>query len=67
MNWRPETWKNPYAHAAPIALNKPFNHDYDIYEAGADAMLEALKEKKVPTLYLEQWKSFKFIPDEEEK
>ena len=80
MNWRPETWKNPYQHAASIPQNKFFNRDYYIYEAGADAMLEALKKEgryykwkriatvKVPSLYQEQWKGwFTFIPDEEEK
>ena len=47
MNWRPETWKNPYQHAASIPQNKFFNRDYDIYEAGADAILEALKKTGV--------------------
>jgi hypothetical protein len=50
--WRPDNWINPYTHVigttlhsgdirAPSPTEKPF---YDIYEAGSDAMLKALRE-----------------------
>ena len=95
MNWRPREWRentttsasqtgllSPYA-SFPIVV--PSSLEWDIlkrqlFEAGADAMLEALKKEgeyykwkriatvKVPGLYQEQWKGwFTFIPDEEEK
>ena len=35
MSWRPEGWENPHG----MAL------EFDIFEAGADAMLKGLKEK----------------------
>ena len=41
MNWRPNDWKNPYPE--PKLAREAFIHVYyDIYEAGAGAMLEAL-------------------------
>ena len=55
-NWRPkEGWKNPYKRGRYIAVQHPDKHigetfeneekEFQIYEAGADAMLEALKAK----------------------
>jgi hypothetical protein len=44
-NWRPEGLKNPFNRGAVVVMdreNKPVSH-YDAWEAGADAMLEALK------------------------
>ena len=38
MNWRPNDWKNPYR-------DKPDEgcFEYQVFERGADAMLEALR------------------------
>lgn len=42
--WRPDDWKNPYLKPQPD--RKAYTHIYyDIYEAGADAILKALTEK----------------------
>lgn len=47
-NWRPDNWKNPYPEPklSREAYDKVF---YDIYEAGADAVLEGLKDEGVFT------------------
>lgn len=37
--WRPAGWKNPYQ------AKWPTQQEYDAFEASADAMLKALKEK----------------------
>ena len=46
--WRPEDLKNPFSPAAITVRNvfgdKPISH-YEAFEYGADAMLEALREK----------------------
>jgi hypothetical protein len=50
-NWRPDGWKNPHdrKYLKKIHGNKPYQlQDYEshIFEAGADAMLEALKNSE---------------------
>jgi len=78
--WRPkEGWDNPFNRAAIRAYgndNKPISH-HDAYEAGADAILKALKED-TPRLFdttimeagiklekpLEERGAWYFIPDE---
>lgn len=53
MNWRPDRWKNPY-HKTEKALGTvvKFNEypEFEIFEAGADAMLEALKKNRMYSL-----------------
>ena len=51
-NWRPKDWKNPHKndddieHRCPVMETSYSNpiRDANIYEAGADAILEALRE-----------------------
>lgn len=50
MSWRPNNWPNPYKHGdsvqawdVPEAYDGVQDEEYNAYEAGADAMLEALK------------------------
>jgi hypothetical protein len=79
--WRPENWSNPY-HQEPQGnfVADEANPKYCTYEAGADAMLEALLKLPVPNdiknALLEMDKQGKtdwrrpngrviFIPDEE--
>lgn len=52
MNWRPEGWKNPYLVEPHSSVAR--TSDAPIYEAGADAMLEAIREEieKVENPYL---------------
>jgi len=42
MNWRPENWENPYPHLANLA---PAYMARYAYEAGANAMLAAVREE----------------------
>lgn len=48
MSWRPDGWVNPY-HITERALGTEvkFNQypEFEVYEAGADAVLEALKKE----------------------
>jgi len=53
MNWRPDGWKNPYDGGKEI-INEGWRvtyalkpQKYYLYEAGADAMLEALSQQNV--------------------
>lgn len=52
MNWRPDNWENPYeSEDVWIRVGKlagqalGIRYDSDVFEAGADAMLEALKRE----------------------
>ena len=47
MSWRPEDWKNPYFKKDTTGSWNEYPN-FDIFEAGADAMLEALKKNSVP-------------------
>jgi len=50
--WRPENWKNPYQRTCEKPIPDIINDDVDeAFEAGADAILEALFElaKQSPT------------------
>ena len=62
MNWRPKVgWENPYKRGRYIAVQHPDKHigetfeneekEFQIYEAGADAMLEALRAEGYPYKY----------------
>lgn len=50
MRWRPENWENPYTYknlvAKPMGIGIDFANipELTAYEAGADAMLEVLRE-----------------------
>ena len=71
-SWRPEGWENPFK-------NKDFN-GYNFYEAGADAILEALikaglrmpcKPVEVENFYVVPsdkicWGTWVWIPDDKE-
>ena len=77
MNWRPEGWKNIKQIAAPLARDEAgmkacerYNH---LFEAGADAMLEALRKQALPPddyaegLYLlNENDALVLIPEDEE-
>lgn len=77
MSWRPEEgWNNPHEPVAGASttaiLIKAFEHT--AYEAGADAMLEALKKQgkyleagKMPMFTYPVSGHLVFIPDEEVK
>ena len=46
--WRPSNWENPFHKTADFGYGKESwneNPEFGAYEAGADAMLEALKKK----------------------
>ena len=53
MSWRPDNWGNPYTDLTEEAITEKYlilaleepKSDYEIFEAGADAMLEALRER----------------------
>jgi hypothetical protein len=50
--YRPEEWVNPYAE--PIRRNVTWNKEViESFEAGADAMLEALRSQGNHTTYVE--------------
>uniref|UniRef100_A0A6M3J5D2 Uncharacterized protein n=1 Tax=viral metagenome TaxID=1070528 RepID=A0A6M3J5D2_9ZZZZ len=52
IRYRPPDWKNPYpAVGTMLPENLPWKAFHDLYEAGADKMLEALFEmaKQSPT------------------
>lgn len=53
--WRPEGWENPYIDPSTKPEGSFITTFHHIYEAGADAMLEALKNKS-PILTSEQMK-----------
>ena len=40
--YRPKEWKNPFANYG-LDMSPPDKGDYDAFEAGADAMLKALR------------------------
>jgi hypothetical protein len=67
--WRPENWSNPY-HQEPQGnfVADEANPKYCIYEAGADAMLEALRKQglKIPREMMSSGEphTLVFIPDE---
>jgi len=69
MAWKPEGWKNPYQTIFP----QP-SHEYEqgIFEAGADAMFEAIKREGTPTglpytAYANERKGWLvFIPDDKD-
>ena len=84
MSLRPEGWQNPYRDSwGKLAHEMTLQEDYETtqhfsYEAGADAMLEALREKgnadllgfiyavvKVRPIETIGKGKFIFIPDEE--
>ena len=44
MYWRPEGWENHYAFMTGGAI-PTYEHQYQAFEAGADAILEALKKE----------------------
>jgi len=68
--WRPEGWKNEHIASAS---GKPINPEYQVFEAGADAMLEALRnigakvnKGEAPILYYVPSKgTLVFIPDDD--
>ncbi len=78
--WRPDNWENPYivedTHRCPVMDTSYSNpvRDADIFEAGADAMLGALKAKEnAKTEFAKEvWRRYfephrgtiVFIPDE---
>jgi hypothetical protein len=45
MSWRPEGWKNPYININPGSWDYFSNEHNPAFEAGADAMLEAIKKQ----------------------
>ena len=52
--WRPEGWQNPIPVLKPIPKEIPLGSAYQghlLFEAGADAMLEALRAKGIPDAY----------------
>lgn len=91
MNWRPKNWDNPYPDLSEEvltekhliqAMEKP-KSNYELFEAGADAMLEALKQLRdrvicekdsviirlSPMLEEGEYKegTWYFVPDEKEE
>ncbi len=54
-NWRPKDWKNPHpkssCHDFGLGDTTVYGWEHDMYEAGADAMLDALRERP-DTLYI---------------
>ena len=43
MSWRPDNWKNPHS----VLGQRTKNHrKYDVFEAGADAIVRALREEQ---------------------
>ncbi len=76
-NYRPKDWKNPWEETLALSPDKQTQYLLDnIYEAGASAVLEALKKSEgrhrilpqdndyLSNLYPEQIGYLVFIPDE---
>lgn len=42
MSWRPDNWKNPHTEEYAKNMGYPDSPYEEVYEAGADAMLEAV-------------------------
>lgn len=69
--WRPRDWQNPYKYERKLSgLKKKLDSwdKADAYEAGADAMLEAVKSQEVTYGYNEDFDCYGleihiFIPD----
>ena len=61
MSWRPSDWKNPHWKRSNPNLGEPeliIGRIANAFEAGADAMLEALRElAKNPHMWLEFWQA----------
>ena len=57
MTWRPEGWMNPLGHV---------KYENDAYEAGASAMLEALRKNGTRGLAPRDT-TLVFIPDDDEE
>ena len=59
--WRPRDWENPYQEELDVIPTQRgrarVGEDLVVYEAGGDAMLEALKDmgEKTPSLLLEDF------------
>lgn len=58
--WRPEGWENPYVRINKISLKYYGGHPFDAveesaYEAGADAMLEALIKQHGVKIGKDEW------------
>jgi len=57
--WRPEGWDNPYKQDTPEHWSDNYeviqSKEWHIFEAGADAMLGALRKKGMPISYWRQW------------
>ena len=72
MNWRPDNWVNPYPVVKPIPKGFPYGSAYHrslVYEAGADAMLRALRKEGIPAIDFKKGKyegRFVLIPEDEE-
>lgn len=47
MSWRPEGWRNPHIDALAKEIGHADSPYEAVFEAGADAMLELLKEQGV--------------------
>ncbi len=61
MSWRPDGWRKPVLVTSGLRSGKMQSFIDQFYEAGADAMLEALKERGT-VLYLPANIAFTSIP-----